>query len=98
MNGIQLALKIVNQYNTTDVFKLARLAGVIVKKECWYPATWGEFDPISKNITINLNATIEPEIILAHELGHFFADKIGITNSESLAEEFQKTILKLHNL
>jgi Zn-dependent peptidase ImmA (M78 family) len=75
MSGKELAQNIISQYQTTDVFELSKQAGVILIFEKWHPSTIGEFDKKTKEIRINLNATIAQERIIAHELGHFFLNE-----------------------
>lgn len=92
MNGNELARQLIKQYGTTDVEELARRAGVTVRYQRWMPVTYGEYYPKSRTICVNLNAPIPPQEVLAHELGHFFADvngyKLNRTAHEQFAEAF----------
>ena len=94
MTGKELAQKVFAQYSTTDVLAIAKQAGVPIIYQKWQPTTIGEFHKKTKIIFINLNAAIEKEQIIAHELGHFFLNEIGIAYSkkdeESIVEEFVK--------
>ena len=96
MEGKNLALKIIEKYSSTDVFDLAKQAGVAIIYEKWHPVTYGEFDKKNLTISINLNAPLSIDCILAHELGHFFIHKMGIAmgklEEEIVAEDFAKTI------
>ena len=78
MNSQILAQKIIEKYNTTNVFAIAKQAGIDVIYEKWQPVTYGEFDRKNKTICINLNAPLSIERILAHELGHFFIHQMDI--------------------
>jgi Zn-dependent peptidase ImmA (M78 family) len=97
MNGTELALKIIEKYGTTDVFSIANQAYIRVIYEKWQPVTYGEFDKKNLKIHINMNAPIEKERILAHELGHFFIHKWGLkmskTEEEIIVEAFAKQFL-----
>ncbi len=92
MTGTELAQQISQRYRTADVAELARLAGVVVRYERWHPVTVGEYHKKARTICINLNASVEPNRILAHELGHFFIHEAGLVLSraeeEALAEKF----------
>ncbi len=99
MTGQELAQKISAQYKTTDVFELSKQAGVTLIFEKWHPSTIGEFDKKTKEIRINLNATVPKERIIAHELGHFFLNEMQGNytrqEEETIVEEFVNTLLKL---
>ena len=92
MSGTALALKIITEYNTNNVFTLARQAGVTIIYEKWYPITYGEFHKKTKTIYVNLNAPIEKKHIIAHELGHYFSELLGNNlnkiEEEKIAEDF----------
>ncbi len=101
MTGQHLALKILKKYASSDVFSLAKQAGVAVIYEKWHPVTFGEFDKKTLTISINLNAPLiypfgSIDYVLAHELGHFFIHKMDIAMSkieeEIMVEDFAKTI------
>lgn len=97
MNGTELALKIIEKYGTTDVFSIANQARIKLIYEKWQPVTYGEFHKKDLSIHINLNAPIQKEEVLAHELGHFFIDKMGLklnkTEEEIMVEAFAKQFL-----
>ena len=97
MNGTELALKIIEKYGTTDVFSIANQAKIKVIYEKWQPVTYGEFHKKDFSIHINLDAPIEKERILAHELGHFFIDLYGLERTrkeeEMMAEDFANALL-----
>ena len=89
--GADLARRVEAEYRTNDVFKLAALAGVRVEYGRWPPVTVGEFEPRTSTISINLAAVERAlgsdesrapswtlvRVIVAHELGHFFAARFG---------------------
>lgn len=97
MTGQELALKILKKHTSTDVFSLAKQAGITVFYEKWHPVTFGEFDKKNLTIHLNVNAPLSMTHILAHELGHFFIHKMGIQLNrmaeESMVEEFASTLL-----
>ncbi len=97
MNGTELALKIIEKYGTTDVFSIANQAKIKVFYEKWQPVTYGEFHKKDLSIHINLDAPIQKEQVLAHELGHFFIHSLGIklhkTEEEIMVEAFAKQFL-----
>jgi Zn-dependent peptidase ImmA (M78 family) len=97
MNGTELALKIIEKYGTTDVFSIANQAKIKVFYEKWQPVTYGEFHKKDLSIHINLDAPIQKEQVLAHELGHFFIYKMGLklnkTEEEIMVKAFAKQFL-----
>lgn len=78
MTGAELVEKVVAQYGTTDVFELVEHTGITLIYAHWHPMTMGEFHKKTKKICVNLNAPIEKEKIIAHELGHYFMAENGI--------------------
>ncbi len=92
MNGKALAQWVIERYGTSDVFALIDRVGISLTYARWHPVTLGEFDKKKKSICINLNATVAKERIIAHELGHYFAEEIPDKRSraeeEQLAEDF----------
>lgn len=97
MNGTDLAKDVIVAYQTHDIQLLAQRAGVRVVYARWHPTTYGEFDTQSQTISINLNAPLAKEHILAHELGHFFAHRAGCigdrNTQETIAEAFAQYLL-----
>lgn len=89
-DGFHTAVKICNQFETADLLLIARKVGVKITYETWFPITNGEFDRINKTITVNLNAKETREKIIAHELGHFFAENLNLGREEEeiYAHEF----------
>ena len=92
--GRSLAEKIIERYGTRDVFEIAEKAGVQVVYGSWTPVTAGEFDHGSRLITVNLEANIAAEKIVAHELGHHFLKEAGIApdDEEAFCDEFAETL------
>lgn len=92
MSGVNLAKKIMAQYNTANVFEIVQSAGITLIYAHWHPTTMGEFHKKTKMIYINLNFVLEKERIIAHELGHYFMAENGIILSrieeEKRVEEF----------
>lgn len=96
-NGEQLARAVIEKFNTRGVFEIAGKAGLRVVYEKWFPVTIGEFDRKNKTICVNLNANVPVEKIIAHELGHFFAQDLNLKKSEEekLCEDFAKSLLRI---
>lgn len=97
MNGAVLAQQIIHQYGSSMPEVIAERASVQVRLGRWVPVTYGEFDRKNLVITLNKNAPLPLRAILAHELGHFFAEKIGFTGNrqaqERVAEEFAEALM-----
>jgi hypothetical protein len=72
MKGRNLAELVTSEFQTSDVFEIARRLDISITYVKWFPVTLGEFDAKSKRITVNENAEIPFEKIIAHELGHYF--------------------------
>lgn len=87
--------KIVDEFGTLDVFEIAGKAGVRIVYESWFPVTIGEFDRRNKAISVNLNAAVSREKIIAHELGHFFWEKYNLNQieEEKFAREFAEIMI-----
>lgn len=94
MSGQELAEKIITQYGTTDVLAIAEQAGISIIYQKWQPTTIGEFDKKTKTIYINLNAAIEKEVIIAHELGHYFLNELNVFYTKSLEESIVEEFVK----
>lgn len=88
--GQTLAQRVIVRYGTADVFEIARRANVRVVYERWPLVTVGECEPRLNVVRINLAAldqadeandadfsrTMLTSIILAHELGHLFDERL----------------------
>ena len=103
MNGKQTAQKVREKYGTNDPFIIAEKAGVRIIYESWYPTTIGEFEREGKTIRVNQralennkNAADLERIIIAHELGHYFALdlKLDRKDEEVFAREFAVELLR----
>jgi Zn-dependent peptidase ImmA (M78 family) len=96
MTGSELAQKVIQQYGTANVLRLVQSTGVTIFYAHWHPTTVGEFHKKTKTIYVNLNALIEKEDIIAHELGHYFIDHFGLKMSkndeEKIMTDFVKTL------
>jgi predicted SprT family Zn-dependent metalloprotease len=106
MNGKQAAKRAGEKYGTREPFVIAEKAGVQIIYESWYPTTIGEFERDEKTIRVNRralennkNAADLEQIIVAHELGHFFATELKLDGSEEerFAREFAAELLKKMN-
>jgi Zn-dependent peptidase ImmA (M78 family) len=102
MTGSELAQKVRHQYGPADVFELVQATGVTILYAHWHPTTMGEFHKKTKTIYVNLNASIEKEHIIAHELGHYFIDYFGLKMSkdkeEKTVNDFVKTLQEFSTL
>ena len=96
MTGAELAQKVIQHYNTSDVFELVQSTGVTILYAHWHPTTMGEFHKKTKTIYVNLNVSIEKKHIITHELGHYFIDHFGLkmskTDEEKTVQEFAETL------
>jgi Zn-dependent peptidase ImmA (M78 family) len=94
MNGMALAQEIATTYQTRDPLLLAQRAGIAVAYAHWEPVTYGEFDRRSRTITLNLRATAPLTCVLAHELGHYFAEQaqpgLAVAEHEAVALIFER--------
>jgi Zn-dependent peptidase ImmA (M78 family) len=99
--GLVLANEVIKQFGTNDVFEIAEKLKISIVYEKWYPVTLGELDRKNRRITVNENAGIPFERIIAHELGHYF---LGETepqsrgdaefDEEKFCDEFAEELLK----
>lgn len=103
MNATAAAKSVVEEFGTNDPFVIAEKAGVRVVYESWYPTTIGEFERDAKTIRVNRralennkNAADLERIIIAHELGHFFAPDLKSERNEEeiFARQFAAELLK----
>ncbi|MDQ4121878.1 MAG: hypothetical protein M3209_10585 [Acidobacteriota bacterium] len=104
MKAKVFASKLVEKTGTNDVYKIAEENGVSIIYENWYPVTIGEFERKTKTIRVNLRAlenrgndkSLEKKII-AHELGHFFANDFNFDkkDEEAFAHEFAANLISL---
>ena len=101
MKAIEVAQKILEKFGTNDVFEIALKSNISIVYEDWYPTTIGEFDKQTNTICVNNRALKESKnaielekIIIAHELGHFFAAEFDLGNlsEEQFAREFAKEL------
>ena len=92
----ELAKRIFAKFGTDNIFEIAEKADVEVVYEKWFPTTIGEFDRKNKTICVNLNAREKAEKIIAHELGHFFAQDLNLsrTEEEKFCDAFAKSLLE----
>ena len=97
VKGREFAKKIVENFGTNDVFVIAEKAGVKIVYESWFPVTIGEYDRKNKLIYVNLNAEENREKIIAHELGHFFAQELSLDKAEeeNFCHEFARSLSKM---
>jgi len=96
--------KIVEKFGTNNVYQIAEKNGVSILYEDWHPVTIGEFERKTKTIRVNLRALknkgIEESLvktIIAHELGHFFANEFNFDkkDEEAFAHEFAENLISL---
>ena len=95
--AVKIAQKIVADLETRDVYEIARRSDISVVFERWYPVTLGEFDRKNRRITVNRNAPVAVETIVAHELGHYFLQDLvpgeGV-DIERLCDRFADALLR----
>lgn len=118
VRGRALAARVIARYGTADVFEIAERANVRVVYERWPLVTVGESEPRLNVVRINLAAldqadeandadfsrTMLTSVILAHELGHLFNERLPEGErkkpveraiSERIAHAFAAALLKL---
>lgn len=88
MTPEELFKEITTRFQTNNPYEIVEKAGIDVVFENWYPTTYGEFSTIKRTITINQKSPIRQELILAHELGHFFVFEKGLMLSRAAEEVF----------
>jgi Zn-dependent peptidase ImmA (M78 family) len=88
MTGTNLARSIVTKFQTSDVFEIAARLDISIIYSLWFPVTLGEFDKKNRRITVNENAKIPREKIVAHELGHYFAQNLKLSDEENFCDDF----------
>ena len=103
MEVAQIVKNLIERFGTNDVFEIVLKSNVKIVYDDWYPTTIGEFDKKTNTICINNRAVKESKnaielekIIIAHELGHFFAAEFDLENlsEEQFAREFAKELTK----
>jgi|SRR6266436_108226 len=114
--GVELARRVADEFETRNPRTIAELIGVRVSYFRWPMVTVGEFDSKNSTINVNLNAleyakqdtdrwfSTEAflDVIVAHELGHFFDLQEACSSSEHdravtelVAHSFTQTLLEL---
>ncbi len=95
-NGEQLTRVVIEKFNTRDVFEIVEKVGLSLIYKKWFPVTIGEFDWKNKTISVNLNASVPVEKIIAHELGHFFARDLNLEKAEEekFCDDFAESLLE----
>ena len=94
MNGMNLAESVTTKFGTNNVYEIARTLDISITYAKWFPVTLGEFDKKTKRITVNENAEITFEKIIAHELGHYFAQDLNLADEEKFCDNFAEELLK----
>lgn len=100
MTATKKARNVIEKFGTNDVFIIAEKSAVRIVYENWHPATVGEFDKKTRTICVNQRALegdkFSEREIIAHELGHFFAEENGLDRKkeESFAANFAKEFTK----
>ena len=93
----KIAQKIVADLETRDVYEIAQRSDISVEFERWYPVTLGEFDRKNRRITVNRNAAVGAETIVAHELGHYFLQDLAASEGldiERFCDRFADALLR----
>ena len=96
LDGREFAKLICAEFGTDNIVEIAEKAGVKIVYEKWFPMTIGEFDRKNNTINVNLNAREKVEKIIAHELGHFFAQDLNLSRAEEekFCADFAKVLLE----
>lgn len=95
LTGAECATLVRERFPTESPMEIAHAVGLKVVTERWFPVTSGEFELKARTIRMNAAANIEPEIIIAHELGHYFLHEVGCDQDERFCEEFAGTLVNL---
>ena len=95
MTGRELAEQVAEEFGTREIGQLARRSGLSIRLGRWTPVTAGELDVAANEITVNEDAEVEPERIVAHELGHYFirSKSIVCTDAEKFCDDFADAIM-----
>lgn len=80
--GREAARQVREKFATRDVFSIAETIGLKIVYESWFPVTVGEFDKKRRTIFVNERAEESDEKIIAHELGHYFAQNFEMNKAE----------------
>jgi Zn-dependent peptidase ImmA (M78 family) len=94
--GICLAKSVISKFGTNDVFEIALRYDISITYGKWFPVTLGEFDRKNRRITVNENAEIPFEKIIAHELGHYFLEEFSpqkYGDTEKICDDFAEQLL-----
>ena len=100
MTASETIFRIIEKYQTADVFEIAERAGVKIIYDSWHTVTTGEFSAAENLISVNLraleNTTLSKRAVVAHELGHYFAQGFAFNHSEeeSFACQFAAELIK----
>jgi Zn-dependent peptidase ImmA (M78 family) len=97
LSGQEFAKRIFAKFGTNNVFVIAEKASIKIVYEKWFPTTIGEFDRKNNTINVNLNTREKVEKIIAHELGHFFAQDLNLSRAEEerFCGDFAKGLLRI---
>jgi Zn-dependent peptidase ImmA (M78 family) len=96
-SGSKLAKKVTDRFQTKDVFEIAKKLDISIVYENWFPVTLGEIDFKNKRITVNENAEIPFEKIIAHEIGHYFLEEFSPQRhgeAEKFCDDFAEELTK----
>jgi Zn-dependent peptidase ImmA (M78 family) len=96
LSGQEFAKRIFAKFGTNNVFEIAEKASIKIVYEKWFPTTIGEFDRKNNTINVNLNACEKVEKIISHELGHFFARDLNLSQAEEekFCDDFAECLLE----
>ena len=97
MKADQLAKTVLERFQTRNVNEIAGKSGVKVIYEKWFPVTLGELDWKKREIRVNQNAKIDFDVIIAHELGHYFIKIYELKiagDEETFCDEFADKLLR----
>ena len=103
MKAVERAQNIIEKFGTNDVFEIVLKSQIKIVYGDWHPITIGEFDKKTNTICINHRALAEDKNalelekkIIAHELGHFFAQEFDLDRKteEDFALNFAQELFK----
>jgi hypothetical protein len=96
LTGAGLAALVSGLFPGAGPSAIAAALGLKVVEERWFPVTAGEFIARKMLIVVNLEAPVERETIVAHELGHYFLRAAALPereDEEKLCDAFAKELL-----
>lgn len=93
ISGLMRRLKL--EDGRRSVVEIADNLGLKIEYEHWFPVTAGEFSWAGKKITVNKNAKLSADRIIAHEIGHFLVKRyeLNVADEERFCDRFAENLL-----